>query len=134
MTPSESVLVFDGHCGFCTRSVEWLKPRVGVPIRYEPFQWGHFERYGLSEDQVKRAVWWVTPEGRVYGGARAVGQALLEVGGAWRVVAWLTIVPPARWVAALVYWLVSRNRKRFPGTTPACRRDHWDSRQPPTHG
>jgi predicted DCC family thiol-disulfide oxidoreductase YuxK len=125
---AETVLVFDGYCGFCTRSVEWLMPRIARPVRYEPYQTADLASLGLTEAQAARSVWWVTPEGRRYGGAKAVGRALLEVGGAWRLVGWLTQVAPTSWAAALVYRLVANNRSRFPGTTPACRRAHWDPR------
>jgi predicted DCC family thiol-disulfide oxidoreductase YuxK len=125
---AEAVLVFDGQCGFCTRSVEWLMPRVDRPVRYEPYQTADLGRYGLTEAQTARAVWWVAPTGRVHGGAKAVGQALLAVGGPWKLLGWLALLPPTSWLASLVYVLVSRNRRHLPGTTPACRRPHWNPR------
>jgi predicted DCC family thiol-disulfide oxidoreductase YuxK len=129
---SEPILVFDGRCGFCTRSVEWLLERLREPVRAVPWQSLDLERYALTEGDVRRAAWWIEPDGRRWGGHRAAARALRGCGGAWAWLGWLMRVPPFAWIAAIGYWLIARNRRLFPGTTPACKRGHWNGvRLPP---
>lgn len=128
----EAVLVFDGRCGFCTRAVEWLMTRARVPVRFEPYQATDLAAYGLTHAQASRAAWWVDPDGRRHRGHRAVGRSFEACGGGWRVVGWLCRVPPASWAAALVYRFVAKYRRHLPGATPACKREHWNSRVTPS--
>lgn len=124
---TEPVLVFDGRCGFCTRSVEWLLARVREPVRALPYQSLELDEWGLTEEQVRRAAWWIDTSGRRYRGAQAAARAFIACGpaGAW--LGWLMRIPPIRWVAALVYVLVAKYRRHLPGTTPACKRS-WTGR------
>jgi len=112
-------LLFDGRCGFCTWAVEWLRPRLRTPLRLVPFQAIVPESYGLTPAQVESSVWWVEPDGARSHGAQAIARALAACGGIWQVVARLLEAPVARWVAALVYRLVTAVRTWLPGTEPA---------------
>ncbi|HZP51642.1 thiol-disulfide oxidoreductase DCC family protein, partial [Actinocrinis sp.] len=53
-------------------------------------------------------------------GAAAVAQVLLRSRWPWRPIGALMLVPPISWLAAGAYHLVSVNRYRLPGSTPAC--------------
>lgn len=119
------VLIFDGDCGFCTRSVLWLERRAVRPMDCVPWQYADLPALGLSEEETRKAAWWVDPEGGRYGGHRAVGKALLACGGLWPVVGRLILVPPLSWLAIPGYALVARFRGYLPGTTPACKRPVW---------
>lgn len=61
-----TVLVFDGHCGFCTRAVAWIlrldrRHRL-IPLPYQlP---GVPQRYGLTYEDCRAAAWTFTPDGR----------------------------------------------------------------------
>ena len=74
---------------------------------------------GLKEPQVRQAAYWVDGGGRTYRGHRAVGRALQEAGGVWRLAGTVVLRPPGSWVARPAYRLVSRYRGRFPGGPPA---------------
>ncbi|MFW5925551.1 MAG: thiol-disulfide oxidoreductase DCC family protein [Myxococcota bacterium] len=128
MPSEDAVLIFDGRCGFCTRSVEWLKPRVREAVRFEPYQVLDLSLHGLTREEASRHAWWVEPDRRRYRGHLAVGRALMACGGGWAWIGRLLLVPPVRWLAAIGYALVARNRRHLPGAVPACERDHWDSR------
>jgi predicted DCC family thiol-disulfide oxidoreductase YuxK len=65
-------------------------------------------------------VQWVEPDGRIWAGSHAVGKLLVASGGLWRVLGWLALVPPTRWIASGVYRLIADNRHRLPGGTAAC--------------
>ena len=115
-------LAFDGDCGFCTSSARWLARRLPDDVDVVPWQRADLPALGITEAQAAAAVQWVDGDGRV-GGAAAIGRALHAAGGPWRPLGWLAQVPPTGWVAEGLYRLVSRNRHRLPGGTPACRLD-----------
>jgi predicted DCC family thiol-disulfide oxidoreductase YuxK len=123
---NESVLVYDGDCGFCTTTATWITDRWKPVGRAEAVPWQHLgdtglTRLGLSSDDVTTAAWWVE-DGRRFRGHLAVAHALMAAGGGWGLVGRALLVPPLRELAGVGYRLVARYRYRLPGGTPACRR------------
>jgi predicted DCC family thiol-disulfide oxidoreductase YuxK len=114
------VLVYDGDCGFCSRTAEWAEARL-PDAEVQPYQWLDLEPLGLTPEDGKRAAWWIDERGRRHRGHRGAGRALIAMGGLWRVPGTLMLVPPFSWLAAGVYALVARFRYKLPGGTPACR-------------
>src|SRR5918911_3011531 len=77
------VLVFDGRCGFCTRSVGWLR-RLDRRHRVElvPFQQsGAPARVGATLEQCVVAVRWQHADGSRAAAAEAINAALAVVLG-----------------------------------------------------
>ncbi len=112
-------LVFDGDCGFCTTSADWLAK--GDRVAIVPWQFLDLDAVGLTVDQVSTSVWWLQDDEPVEHSSRAIGRALVVRGG---VPAWaghILLVPVVRPLADAVYRLVARNRHRMPGGTPVCR-------------
>ncbi|PDQ36128.1 MAG: hypothetical protein B5766_03060 [Candidatus Lumbricidophila eiseniae] len=118
--PSLPVLIFDGDCGFCTASVNWLLTHLPHEFRAIPFQWYPYGEHGLTDEDVAAKVWFVDASGDPLGGHLAVGALLSAQPGGWKLLSYLIRIPPTRWLAALGYWFVARNRYRLPGGTPAC--------------
>jgi uncharacterized protein (UPF0548 family)/predicted DCC family thiol-disulfide oxidoreductase YuxK len=119
-----AVLIFDGDCGFCTTVARWGARRFHEGERAEASQFlddDFLARHGLDRDDVRDAAWWVDDRGSRARGHRAMGEALVAGGGAWRLLGRLALTPPTSWLAAAVYRLVVRWRYRLPGGTPACR-------------
>lgn len=117
MTP---VLVFDGDCGFCTRSVEFMKRHIPTSATILAWQRADLDALGTSRTRARYELLWVCETGEVYGGAQAVARALCDAGGTWALLGYTLRVPPVRWAAALAYRAVAANRYRLPGGTPAC--------------
>ncbi|MFI6845741.1 DUF393 domain-containing protein [Kitasatospora sp. NBC_00085] len=129
----DPVLVFDGDCAFCTTCKGWAERYLrqtlasggweAVPFQFadlaelDALAGGHGE---VSWERAEREVLWVTPAGRVYGGAQAVARLLMRSGGAWAYLGGLLALAPVRPLAAVVYRWVAKNRHRMPGGTPAC--------------
>lgn len=120
------LLIFDGDCGFCTRSVEWIRDHLRGTLAIAPWQFIEHRgpglaAVGLRAAELERYAWWIGASGRKERGHRAIGNALLSCGGLWPLVGRLLLTPPFSWLAAAGYRLVSRYRHRMPGGTPACR-------------
>lgn len=117
MTPT---LIFDGDCGFCTTSARWIEQRVsGVEVT--PWQSVDLEVYGVTEQQVSTAAYWVDESGASHRGEHAVALALKNSSQPWRTVGLLIATPPLSWLAGPAYRLVAKYRYRLPGSTDACR-------------
>ncbi|MBK5305480.1 MAG: DUF393 domain-containing protein [Frankiaceae bacterium] len=115
-----TTLVFDGDCGFCTKSVS-LVPKLGLRVdEVAAYQLIDLTRLGLTADACADAVQWVADDGTRAAGHRAVARLLMNSGPVWRVLGVLLLVPPISWLAAGVYRAVAANRMRLPGGTPAC--------------
>lgn len=108
MSPIESpvtdVVVYDGDCGICEASGRWITahvPNVAVVSHHQ---------YGL--DQID-AVWFVTGARR-FEGAPAIAQILRRAESrVLRGAGFVIGLPLVRTVAAVVYLLVARNRRRL---------------------
>lgn len=117
---TDATLVYDGDCGFCTRSVRALEQLRLAQPRIVAYQHADLPALGLTPQQCEHEVQWVSADGRADGGAQAVARLLLASGLPWSAAGAVLRVPPLRWLAALAYRLVADNRHRLPGGTPAC--------------
>ncbi|RCV55970.1 thiol-disulfide oxidoreductase DCC family protein [Marinitenerispora sediminis] len=124
--PNRPTLVYDGDCGFCTRSVR-AALRLPVAVSPVPWQAADLRALGVDAARARREVLLVEPAGRVHGGAMAVAALLRRSRGAWRVLGTVMALPVVRTAAGLVYRAVAANRHRLPGATPACAlpREQW---------
>ena len=116
------MLVYDGDCGFCRRSLGWLR-RLGATCAAQPWQATDLAAVGLTEDLAREAAWFVDGE-RTFRGHEAIGRALET--SRWRGVRLLGRLLRSRAlrpVAAPAYAWVAANRHRLPGRTDACRVD-----------
>src|ERR1700680_4367055 len=95
MTGGRLILVYDGECEFCTRLARWVerhdrRDRVVVRPNQES---GLIESLDLTREEFARASWAVEPGGRRFEGAAGISRALRELGGGWRVLGSLYLVP-----------------------------------------
>ena len=108
------MLIFDGDCGFCRRSVRWTYAAGG---RFEAVPNAEVDPapLGLTRAELEEAVWWVAPDSSIHRGHAAIARVLetsrwLPVRLVGRLVRSRVVAPLARgtyaWVAA--------NRGRLP--------------------
>ncbi|HEX6385417.1 MAG TPA: DUF393 domain-containing protein [Anaerolineae bacterium] len=90
-------------------------------IERQPWQHipGRLATLGLSSRDGMTQVWFVTNDGRLYGGAAAVNEALRLVWWA-RPLTNLYRLPGVRQLEDKVYRWVADNRYRLPGGTATC--------------
>lgn len=115
------VIVFDGVCNLCNRWVQFLLPRDRSGV----FQFAHcqseyggavLDRLGESRDDPSTVV--VIDGDKVHLRSTAVLRALAALGGVWRGVLLLLIIPrPLRDTA---YTFIARRRYRWFGRTEQC--------------
>ncbi|MET0919985.1 MAG: DCC1-like thiol-disulfide oxidoreductase family protein [Acidimicrobiia bacterium] len=125
MEEHRSVLVYDGDCGFCTTSANWIARRwpAGdgrVAIPWQMLSSDFARDIGLSEADFQRAAWWIE-RGEVEEGWRAIARAVVAARGLWSIVGGILLMPPFSWIAPFGYRVVARYRYRLPGGTPACK-------------
>jgi predicted DCC family thiol-disulfide oxidoreductase YuxK len=119
--PQQLTLVFDGTCGFCTRSVRLLKAiDRDCRVTAVPFQKsGVPASVGLTVEECEATAWAIAPDGGRYQGAEAVNAAVAAALGV-RVPLLLYSLPGMKQLQDLTYYLVASNRGRLPGDRSYC--------------
>lgn len=114
-------LIFDGDCGFCTSTANWIVKHSKTPVTAVPWQRTDVTQYGLLEPQVANKVY-VVVDSKTAGGHEAVAELLkLQNNKFLWFLGWLSLVPPFCFVGAIFYRLVAKYRHKLPGGTPACK-------------
>jgi predicted DCC family thiol-disulfide oxidoreductase YuxK len=116
VTPTRTeryTLVYDGHCGICTRFVTRLRKidRAAVfemvPSQadsvYERFSWIPEKAYAESLQLVRNS------DNRTWQGAAAVEEILREIRAGW-ILSWMFALPFARPIAERLYRWVADHR------------------------
>lgn len=121
MTKSEAaVLIFDGDCGFCTTTANYIKKNSSTPIEIHPWQWVELLDYGLTKEDASTKVQ-VCVDGKTFAGHRAFAKLLLVQRQWWfKFLGAILVIPPFSWGARLGYYFVAKYRHKLPGGTPAC--------------
>jgi predicted DCC family thiol-disulfide oxidoreductase YuxK len=120
----DSVLIFDGNCGMCTRvRNRLLKIDRAGRLRTEPMQApGVPQRVGVDAERLRESVWWLDSSGAVFAGAKAMNAALSTALGT-DLPLMLYRVPLMGRIQEVVYRWVAAHRYRFRGVTPLCESD-----------
>jgi predicted DCC family thiol-disulfide oxidoreductase YuxK len=121
MTQSESaVLIFDGDCGFCTTTANYIKKHSSTPIEINPWQWIELSNYGLTVEEASAKVQ-VFADGKNFAGHKAFAKVLRLQRQWWfKVFGAIIVIPPFSWGARWGYYFVAKYRHKLPGGTPAC--------------
>ena len=124
MSIGRPAVLFDGHCGFCTWSVEFARRTVHANVEFIPYQSVDVAEFGLSIEQCAQEVQFVgrddaRGEERALGGERAVAAVLMSGTPAWRALGTVIDSPIVRPLSAVVYRLIARHRGRLWGVRPA---------------
>ena len=113
------ILFFDGACGMCTRSRNFLLKldRTGN-VHTETLQSpGAADRLGVTTASLLESVRWLDSSGAVYSGAEAANAAFCAAVGT-RIPLGIYRIPGIRFIEDAVYRWIAAHRYKFPGTTP----------------
>jgi predicted DCC family thiol-disulfide oxidoreductase YuxK len=121
------VILYDGVCGLCNRSVQFLLKRdQRGALRFASLQSDFaakvLGRHGIDPtdlDTFHLVVNYEQPDERVLSRGDAVLRAWKELGGAWKTLATIASVIP-RALRDLLYNLIARNRYRVFGKYDTC--------------
>ena len=123
MSDWRNLVLYDGECGLCDRTVQFLlrHDRRAV-LAYAPLQ-GETARPFVGEHPKVDTMMLVgkLDDGRVrvWERSRGVFRTLAKLGGIWRVLSWLRILPV--FLTDLGYRFVARHRLSWFGRVDACR-------------
>jgi predicted DCC family thiol-disulfide oxidoreductase YuxK len=117
--PDHVTVIFDGTCGFCTRSIRYLHrldrhnrvTSIACQVAQQDAQ------YGLAGVDCGESAWALTADGR----REAGGQAAMLIASTLLQRRWPVAVgrlPGIRHALALGYRATANNRYRLPGDTP----------------
>jgi predicted DCC family thiol-disulfide oxidoreductase YuxK len=120
MQQNDVILFFDGVCGLCNGVVDWLLPRDRHRhLKFATLQ-GTTAKNLLPPERIADldtvVVWY---KGRILERSDAILVCLSEIGGSWRWVIVLKIIP--RFIRDAVYNFVAHNRYRWFGKSSTCR-------------
>lgn len=127
---SRALLLYDGQCGFCNSSVQWLlKHDRHDRFRFAPQQSAFAERvlsrHGVDRDALIAAntaylvMYLDSPRERVLAQSDVTVQALMMVGGVWGILGRLLRAVP-RFARDAAYTLLAKNRFRLSTRSEAC--------------
>jgi predicted DCC family thiol-disulfide oxidoreductase YuxK len=128
-TPPHPVLVFDGVCGLCNASVDFVirHDRRGV-FRFTPSQSevgrSLLERFGVNPDDVQTV--YLVEGGRIKARSTAALLVARRLGFPWSLASVFLLVP--RPLRDLVYRWIARNRYRWFGKKETCRLPNAEER------
>jgi predicted DCC family thiol-disulfide oxidoreductase YuxK len=108
-------LIFDGACGFCSRSVRWIlsRDRAGRIVAVPSQQSGVLEQFGLTRAEANQAAWAVSAQGERFRGAAAINRALAETGSPLSVLARLYRFRPLAWLENFGYRGIANHRHQL---------------------
>lgn len=115
------VVIFDGFCGLCARSVQFVlrRDKLGT-FRFLPAQsalgTAIYRHYGLATDDYETVI--LLADGKLHVTSDAALGVLGRLGPPWSALGLARAVP--RFIRDWVYRVVAKHRLRFFGRTEAC--------------
>lgn len=120
---SANIVFYDGVCGLCDRTVQFLlKHDTAQRLKFAPLQ-GETAKHRTDLPGDLKSIAFVTNHGtaqeQLYFRSEAALQILKQIGGFWRVVSWLRIIP--RLLRDSIYNAIAKRRYRWFGKFDVCR-------------
>ena len=108
--PGTHVLVFDGDCGFCRATVEFIRRLARTDIALVPFSQVDQGSLltSLNRSEFLASAHYITPDGREYHGGESITRALRLVPGG--LIVGMLHLWGLSWFRELGYALVASNR------------------------
>lgn len=114
-------LIFDGDCGFCTTTANFIVKKSKVEIKATPWQYQDFSGLPVTKEQCADQVYLLVDE-KAYGGHQAFGMILkVHTNPIYKTLGSVINSPALAWIMRPGYRLVAKYRHKLPGGTPACK-------------
>ena len=109
-------MIYDGHCGFCVRSMAWFLAFDGLgQVRVRDFRTA--PSAVVADAQLEKALYTVLPDGRALAGFEAYRYVVLRVPGLWWLVPLFYVPVLSRLIGHPLYNWVAANRSRLSAMT-----------------
>lgn len=123
----ESIVLYDGECVLCNSSVNFLLKRDNKSVLYYGQLQGEtgqeiLKRHGQDPNNLDSVVLvqnFNTPTEKIFSKSTAVLKALAEIGGFWKIMSGLIIVP--EFIRDFIYDIVAKYRYSWFGKYDQCR-------------
>ena len=116
----DGIILFDGTCAFCERSVRFIAARDNGHFKFgasqNPEGQALLARFGTTREAAKSLI--LIEDGRIYLRSEAVLRIAARMHAPWKLAAAMLIVP--RPIRDLVYRFVAAIRHRLAGPANAC--------------
>ncbi|MCG3124657.1 MAG: hypothetical protein GIKADHBN_03132 [Phycisphaerales bacterium] len=119
-SPRQPVLFYDGTCGFCSRSVQWLlrHDHRGV-LRFAPLQGATYAALDAPHKPTDLDTMVLADADGVHLRSDGSLRALKHVGGVWRMIGLIGLGIP-RPLRDAVYMSIARRRHAIAGSADTC--------------
>lgn len=102
-------MIYDGHCGFCKRSMAWFLAFDGLnQVQVRDFRSNPSPI--VSDEKVNKALYLVLPDGRALPGFEAYRYVVLRVPGLWWQIPFFYVPVLSRLVGTPTYNWIASNR------------------------
>jgi predicted DCC family thiol-disulfide oxidoreductase YuxK len=120
MSNVNPILFFDGHCGVCTRSVQWLlkRDRSGE-LRFASLQGSTYASLDVAGKPQDLSTAVLFESGVLHTQSTAVLRALVSIGGVWSFVGRMLLIVP-RLIRDPIYRAVAIRRNTLLSTSSSC--------------
>ncbi len=117
MEQKERIVIFDGICGFCNKSIDILmKLDTQKKFRYTPIQ-GEFVKTLDIEADIDSIVYY--EDGTLFYKSTAILKILQALGGLWRMTTVFYLIPQV--IRDFIYDLIAKYRYKIFGKKESCR-------------
>jgi predicted DCC family thiol-disulfide oxidoreductase YuxK len=117
----KALLIYDGDCAFCNRSLQFgLKHLRWFPA-YRAFQKLPGQAFGLSRSDLEKSIWLIGEDAKFSGHSAAAWILLQQKNPLHRALG--AVIHGLGPISALAYRWVAKNRHKLPGGTEACEVD-----------
>jgi predicted DCC family thiol-disulfide oxidoreductase YuxK len=122
------IVLYDGVCGLCNRTVKWLMKRDGGAFHYAPLQGETAAALRAKHARIPQELDSVVfvEDGRVYLRSKVFLVASRWLGWPWKVGYWFRWLPG--FLLDWMYWIVAKLRYRIFGKYDSCTLPTTDER------
>jgi len=115
------LLIFDGDCGFCTTTANYIAKRSNNSIEIKPWQYVDFTNLPVTSAQCADQVYFLI-DGVPYGGHEAFAMILKSQSNELlKAFGSILMLKALRFITKPAYRLTAKYRHKLPGGTPACK-------------
>ncbi len=111
------LLIFDGDCGICTTTAEYIKKRSNESfIKVKPYQVLNLNEIHNELNAVKTSksvYFYEVNTSRIYSKSKAVFMALKKMNGVYKVMGYLLDNPLFVFISNPIYNLIAKNRTKI---------------------